>query len=94
MMNPLLRRAYSIPAEIREDVADVIDRTKTNIRFSDTDIRYLFNVFNRYLNNSEPQKPDCPACVTNVVSKLRLIVDLWSEHGMYQDQHEESEILE
>lgn len=74
------RQSLSIPAEIRKDVAAVIERNKMAVRWQEADIRYLFDIWNRYMTK-EPEDITCPGCRSKVVSKLRRIVGIWITKG-------------
>jgi hypothetical protein len=80
--HPLLRRSLNIPAEIRPDVSEVVNRTRNQFQFTNTDLTYLFEVYNRYIAPAtEPENMGCSGCRTKVIGKMREMVTLWQEHG-------------
>ena len=70
------RQSLAIPSEIRADVAKVVERNKNMIRWPDADLKYLFEVWNRYMTK-DPEDITCPGCRSKVVSKMRRIVGIW-----------------
>lgn len=73
-------QSMSIPVEIRKDLADVINRNANNIRWNEPDLRYVFDVWNRYMSR-EPEDINCPGCRSKVISKLKRIVVIWEAKG-------------
>lgn len=80
-MSAILTRSLSIPEEIRPDVAEVVERTRNQAQFSQPDISYLFEVYNRYLTR-EPENINCSGCRTKVVGWLRAAVAEWRQNNI------------
>ena len=80
-MNALLRTSLKIPQHIRPDVVEVVERTSGQIQFREVDLRYLFDVYNRYMGD-DPQRITCSACINRVVSRLRAVVTLWRQSNI------------
>lgn len=74
------RQSMSIPAEIRKDLAEVIQRNASKVHWSEPDLRYVFDVWNRYMTR-EPEDITCPGCRAKVISKLKRIVVIWEAKG-------------
>lgn len=72
-----------LPDTVREEVAELIRRTRGQSRFNQADLEYLFKVWNRYFApKREPLTMDCGGCISTVVGKLRYYV------SQYDAQHE------
>lgn len=85
-MAAILNRSLSIPAEIRTDVANVITRTWGQSQFRPEDMKYLFEVYNRYLAPADsPERITCSGCRTKVVGWLRTAVTEWKSNGIIND---------
>lgn len=78
--NELLKASLSIPDEIREDFADVVDRTRNTVTFRDPDLAYIFEVYNRYIAPAgQAEDRNCHGCRAKVIGKVRRMVLLWRE---------------
>lgn len=73
----IYKQSLSIPPAIRGDVKEVVQRNAMNIRWSDADLKYIFDVYNRYLTR-EPENINCGGCRTKVVGKIKRIVAIWA----------------
>jgi hypothetical protein len=71
--------ASRIPEEYKEQVIATVDRTYRVITIDPGDMDYLFNIYNNFVNNYEPERRNCPACRTKVVGKMRQIVQFWRD---------------
>jgi hypothetical protein len=71
--------ASRIPDEYKEQVMATVDRTYRVLSIDPSDMDYLFNVYNNFVNNYEPERRNCPACRTKVVGKMRQIVQFWRD---------------
>jgi hypothetical protein len=71
--------ASRIPKEYKEQVMATVDRTYRVLSIDPSDMDYLFNVYNNFVNNYEPERRNCPACRTKVVGKMRQIVQFWRD---------------
>lgn len=85
-MSIILTRSLSIPDEIRPDVANVVLRTWGQSQFKEDDLKYLFEVYNRFLAPADsPENINCGGCRTKVVGWLRTAVTEWKENGIIND---------
>jgi hypothetical protein len=71
--------ASRIPDEYKTQVMATVDRTYRVLSIDPSDMDYLFNVYNNFVNNYEPERRNCPACRTKVVGKMRQIVQFWRD---------------
>jgi hypothetical protein len=71
--------ASRIPQEYKEQVMATVDRTYRVLSIDPSDMDYLFNIYNNFVNNYEPERRNCPACRTKVVGKMRQIVQFWRD---------------
>jgi hypothetical protein len=71
--------AARIPDEYKTQVMATVDRTYRVLSIDPSDMDYLFNVYNNFVNNYEPERRNCPACRTKVVGKMRQIVQFWRD---------------
>jgi hypothetical protein len=71
--------ASRIPEEYKEQVMATVDRTYRVLSIDPVDMDYLFNIYNNFVNNYEPERRNCPACRTKVVGKMRQIVQFWRD---------------
>jgi len=71
--------ASRIPDEYKTQVMATVDRTYRVLSIEPSDMDYLFNVYNNFVNNYEPERRNCPACRTKVVGKMRQIVQFWRD---------------
>lgn len=71
--------ASRIPEEYKEQVIATVDRTYRVMTIDPSDMDYLFNIYNNFVNNYEPERRNCPACRTKVVGKMRQIVQFWRD---------------
>jgi hypothetical protein len=71
--------ASRIPDEYKEQVMATVDRTYRVLSINPSDMDYLFNVYNNFVNHYEPERRNCPACRTKVVGKMRQIVQFWRD---------------
>jgi hypothetical protein len=71
--------ASRIPDEYKEQVIATVDRTYRVLSIDPSDMDYLFNVYNNFVNHYEPERRNCPACRTKVVGKMRQIVQFWRD---------------
>jgi hypothetical protein len=69
--------AARIPDEYKTQVMATVDRTYRVLSIDPSDMDYLFNIYNNFVNNYEPERRNCPACRTKVVGKMRQIVQFW-----------------
>jgi hypothetical protein len=71
--------ADRIPEEYKTQVMATVDRTYRVLSIDPSDMDYLFNVYNNFVNHYEPERRNCPACRTKVVGKMRQIVQFWRD---------------
>jgi hypothetical protein len=71
--------AARIPEEYKTQVMATVDRTYRVLSIDQSDMDYLFNIYNNFVNNYEPERRNCPACRTKVVGKMRQIVQFWRD---------------
>jgi hypothetical protein len=71
--------ASRIPDEYKEQVIATVDRTYRVLSIDPSDMDYLFQIYNNFVNNYEPERRNCPACRTKVVGKMRQIVQFWRD---------------
>lgn len=71
--------ASRIPEEYKEQIIATVDRTYRVMTIDPSDMDYLFNIYNNFVNNYEPERRNCPACRTKVVGKMRQIVQFWRD---------------
>jgi len=69
--------ADRIPEEYKQQVMASVDRTYRVLSIDPNDMDYLFNIYNNFVNNYEPENRNCAACRTKVVGKMRQIVQYW-----------------
>jgi len=80
-MIALLLRGESIPEEIRPDIITALDRNAGVLTWNVADLKYLFEVYNRYVAPaSEPENINCGGCRTKVIGKLRQFKKAWTEN--------------
>lgn len=89
----LLRRFLSIPEDVRADLVEVVERTRTQFEFNQADLSYLFEVYNRYLAPAdEPEKITCGGCRTKVVGWFRrAVTEYLTENGRRNDERRAAE---
>jgi len=71
--------ASRIPDEYKEQVMATVDRTYRVLLIDPSDMDYLFQIYNNFVNHYEPERRNCPACRTKVVGKMRQIVQFWRD---------------
>jgi hypothetical protein len=71
--------AARIPDEYKTQVMATVDRTYRVLSIDQSDMDYLFQIYNNFVNNYEPERRNCPACRTKVVGKMRQIVQFWRD---------------
>jgi hypothetical protein len=71
--------ASRIPDEYKTQVIATVDRTYRVLSIDPSDMDYLFQIYNNFVNNYEPERRNCPACRTKVVGKMRQIVQFWRD---------------
>jgi hypothetical protein len=71
--------ADRIPEEYKTQVIATVDRTYRVLSIDPSDMDYLFQIYNNFVNNYEPERRNCPACRTKVVGKMRQIVQFWRD---------------
>jgi hypothetical protein len=71
--------ASRIPQEYKEQIMATVDRTYRVLSIDASDMDYLFQIYNNFVNNYEPERRNCPACRTKVVGKMRQIVQFWRD---------------
>jgi hypothetical protein len=71
--------ASRIPQEYKTQVMATVDRTYRVLSIDPSDMDYLFQIYNNFVNNYEPERRNCPACRTKVVGKMRQIVQFWRD---------------
>jgi hypothetical protein len=71
--------AARIPDEYKTQVMATVDRTYRVLSIDPVDMDYLFQIYNNFVNNYEPERRNCPACRTKVVGKMRQIVQFWRD---------------
>lgn len=69
--------ATRIPEEYKAQVMATVDRTYRVLSIDPSDMDYLFQIYNNFVNHYEPERRNCPACRTKVVGKMRQIVNYW-----------------
>lgn len=71
-----------IPQEERTKIIEAVKNIDKNIYKTATiekDIRYLFEIWNQYVQPSRPQNINCKGCRTNVFSKYKHYIRQWKE---------------
>ena len=68
-----------IPEEYKAQVMATVDRTYRVLSIDPSDMDYLFQIYNNFVNHYEPERRNCPACRTKVVGKMRQIVNYWRD---------------
>jgi hypothetical protein len=71
--------AARIPDEYKTQVMATVDRTYRVLSIDPSDMDYLFQIYNNFVNNYEAERRNCPACRTKVVGKMRQIVQFWRD---------------
>lgn len=71
--------ATRIPEEYKTQVMATVDRTYRVISIDPSDMDFLFQIYNNFVNHYEPERRNCPACRTKVVGKMRQIVNYWRD---------------
>lgn len=71
--------ATRIPEEYKAQVMATVDRTYRVLSIDSSDMDYLFQIYNNFVNHYEPERRNCPACRTKVVGKMRQIVNYWRD---------------
>lgn len=71
--------ATRIPEEYKAQVMATVDRTYRVLSIDPSDMDYLFQIYNNFVNHYEPERRNCPACRTKVVGKMRQIVNYWRD---------------
>ena len=71
--------ADRIPEEYKTQVMATDDRTYRVLSIDPSDMDYLFQIYNNFVNHYEPERRNCPACRTKVVGKMRQIVQFWRD---------------
>jgi hypothetical protein len=71
--------ADRIPDEYKTQVIATVDRTYRVLSIDPSDMDYLFQIYNNFVNHYEPERRNCPACRTKVVGKMRQIVQFWRD---------------
>jgi hypothetical protein len=71
--------ADRIPEEYKTQVMATVDRTYRVLFIDPSDMDYLFQIYNNFVNHYEPERRNCPACRTKVVGKMRQIVQFWRD---------------
>ena len=71
--------ADRIPEEYKTQVMATVDRTYRVLSIDPSDMDYLFQIYNNFVNHYEPERRNCPACRTKVVGKMRQIVQFWRD---------------
>ena len=71
--------ADRIPEEYKTQVMATVDRTYRVLSIDQSDMDYLFQIYNNFVNHYEPERRNCPACRTKVVGKMRQIVQFWRD---------------
>jgi len=71
--------ASRVPQEYKEQVMATVDRTYRVLSIDPSDMDYLFQIYNNFVNNYEAERRNCPACRTKVVGKMRQIVQFWRD---------------
>jgi hypothetical protein len=71
--------ASRIPEDYKTQVMATVDRTYRVLSIDPSDMDYLFQIYNNFVNNYEPERRNCPACRTKVVGKMRQIVQFWKD---------------
>ncbi len=82
-MSSIYNRSLNIPESIRPDVFEVVERTRNQVQFTNADLSYLFEVYNRYLAPPEDQQDmNCGGCRTRVIGWLRSAATEWQKNGI------------
>jgi hypothetical protein len=71
--------AARIPEDYKSQVMATVDRTYRVLSIDSSDMDYLFQIYNNFVNNYEPERRNCPVCRTKVVGKMRQIVQFWRD---------------
>jgi hypothetical protein len=71
--------AARIPDDYKTQVMATVDRTYRVLSIDPSDMDYLFQIYNNFVNHYEPERRNCPACRTKVVGKMRQIVQFWRD---------------
>jgi len=80
LVHPLFHGANSIPAEIRGDVIEVVERNAQLLAWDRQDLEYIFTVYNRYVApKGEPESITCGGCRTKVIGKIKQYTQIWMQ---------------
>jgi hypothetical protein len=80
IMHPLHHGARSIPAEIRPDVTEALERNAQLLAWNRQDLEYIFTVYNRYVAPAdEPEDIGCGGCRTKVIGKMKQYAQIWRQ---------------
>ena len=78
-MIDILRR---VPKEERKKIVEAVENIDKNSHKTTEirkDIEYLFEIWNEYVQPSNPQSISCPGCRTNVFSQYKHYTKSWKE---------------
>jgi pyruvate-formate lyase-activating enzyme len=73
---------HRIPEQIKEDIIEVMAFVETTLPTCPIDEQnYLFEVYNKYIKPTyqDDLEDTCPRCRSEVISKIRMIVNGWKQ---------------
>ena len=70
----------SLPKEVMGKVIEVVERTISQIDFTQDDLTFLFDVWNTYIAPNEKQDQNCSGCRTRVIGKYRMYVKSYRQN--------------
>lgn len=82
-MTELQKRMYAIPLEHREQLVEMLPwfRKTMVLRKGHEYTRYLFDLYRSYLCRGYTGTENCPACLSQVKSRLFLAAKTFEEYG-------------
>lgn len=76
----LRAKSANIPEEGRVDIAMVIERNRMNFSFRESDMKYLFDMWDAYVGPGEMQL-NCGHCRYYVLNRMKQFVEVWRKDG-------------
>jgi hypothetical protein len=70
----------NVPKEDKNQILDAvekIDKARFDLRLPRTEVEYLFDIWNTYVQPSSPQKMSCNSCVNYVFSNFKFQTKGW-----------------
>jgi hypothetical protein len=74
----------NVPKEERKKIVlavKKVDKHKFSLSLPRTEIEYLFEIWNTYVQPSNKQDITCRGCVINVFSQFKHYIGSWKEHA-------------